>query len=87
MAENIAEIAGKLTDTQKGDLLSGEWYLASCDHCGWLGPSKECGTDHGIGDDSNVYCPKCDRSGADIGKVAEKFDAALRNYLQKDPPK
>lgn len=46
------------------------WYLASCDHCEWIGSSEDCGTDSG-GDDSDVYCPRCDRSGADCGGEAD----------------
>jgi hypothetical protein len=45
------------------------YYLASCDHCGWVGSSERCGTDS-FGDDSDVYCPRCHASGADCGKVA-----------------
>lgn len=47
------------------------YYLASCDQCGWVGSSEDCGTDWGMCDDSEVYCPKCHASGADCGKVAE----------------
>jgi hypothetical protein len=47
-----------------------DYYLASCDKCGWVGSSQECGTDY-WGDDSDVFCPVCYQSGADIGKVAE----------------
>lgn len=43
------------------------FYLASCDHCGWVGSSEQCG-----GDDTEVYCPVCHRSGADCGDTAEK---------------
>lgn len=52
------------------------YYLASCDHCGWVGSSELCGTDS-FGDDSDVYCPRCHSSGADCGKVAESLSAAL----------
>lgn len=52
------------------------YYLASCDHCGWVGSSELCGTDS-FGDDSDVYCPRCHSSGADCGKVAETLSAAL----------
>jgi hypothetical protein len=45
------------------------YYLASCDHCGWVGSSELCGADS-FGDDSDVYCPRCQASGADCGKVA-----------------
>lgn len=47
------------------------YYLASCNHCGWVGSSEHCGTDDG-GDDSSVYCPRCHASGADCGKVAAR---------------
>ena len=50
--------------------VTGRYYLASCDVCGWVGSSEHCGTDSG-GDDSDVYCPRCHHSGADCGKVAE----------------
>lgn len=46
------------------------YYLASCDHCGWIGSSEFCGVDWG-GDDSDVYCPTCHRPGADCGSLAE----------------
>ena len=46
------------------------FYPASCDGCGWQGSSGECGTDS-WGDDSDVYCPSCSKSGADCGKAAE----------------
>jgi len=45
------------------------YYLASCDSCGWVGSSEHCGVDTG-GDDSSVYCPRCEASGADCGKIA-----------------
>lgn len=51
------------------------FYLASCDHCGWVGSSELCGTDS-FGDDSDVYCPRCGSPGADGGKVAERIPAA-----------
>lgn len=50
------------------------YYLASCDACGWVGSSELCGTDS-WGDDSDVYCPRCQASGADCGKVAERIPA------------
>lgn len=51
-------------------MVTGRYYLASCDHCEWIGSSEDCGTDSG-GDDSDVYCPKCDRPGADCGSEAD----------------
>ena len=51
------------------------YYLASCDHCGWVGSSEHCGTDS-FGDDSDVYCPRCQTGGADCGKVAERIASA-----------
>lgn len=53
------------------------YYIASCDSCGWIGSSEDCGTDN-YGDDSDVYCPKCHASGADCGKVAEAVEDAHR---------
>lgn len=50
------------------------YYLASCDLCGWFGSSELCGTDT-FGDDSDVYCPRCYASGADCGKLAERFES------------
>lgn len=50
------------------------YYLASCDGCGWIGSSEDCGQDYG-GDDSDVYCPKCHLAGADCGAVAERAHA------------
>lgn len=49
----------------------GRFYAASCDACGWAGSSEECGTDFCGGDDSDVYCPRCGRAGADMGKLGE----------------
>ena len=49
------------------------YYLASCDHCGWVGSSELCSTDS-FGDDSDVYCPRCHSSGADCGEVAERIN-------------
>jgi len=42
------------------------YYLASCDHCGWVGSSELCGTS----DADDVHCPRCHSAGADCGKVA-----------------
>jgi hypothetical protein len=53
------------------------YYLASCDGCGWIGSSEECGTDWGGGDDSDVYCPKCHRPGADCGKFADDYQREI----------
>ena len=47
-----------------------KFYLASCDKCGWVGSSEECGEDD-FGDDSDVYCPACHAPGADCGEVAQ----------------
>ena len=49
------------------------YYLASCDHCGWVGSSEHCGTDS-FGDDSDAYCPRCRAGGADCGKVAASLE-------------
>lgn len=51
------------------------YYAASCDHCAWQGSSEDCGIDTG-GDDSDVYCPMCRRSGADFGRSAALAQAA-----------
>jgi hypothetical protein len=53
------------------------FYLASCDGCGWIGSSGDCGTDY-WGDDSDVYCPTCHRSGADCGTYASQVEAQER---------
>lgn len=42
------------------------YYLASCDHCGWVGSSELCGSS----DADDVHCPRCHSAGADCGKVA-----------------
>lgn len=52
-------------------VVNDRFYPTSCDGCGWQGSSEECGTDWGGGDDSDVYCPKCHRSGCDLGKAGE----------------
>lgn len=57
------------------------FYLASCDKCGWIGSSEECGVDSG--DDSDVYCPSCGSSGADCGKISEQADDAERLAKRK----
>jgi hypothetical protein len=61
------------------------YYLASCDHCGWVGSSEHCGGDS-WGDDSDVYCPRCSTSGADCGKVAERIAATPRAEIGDDAP-
>jgi len=42
------------------------YYLASCDHCGWVGSSEHCGSS----DADDVHCPRCHSAGADCGMVA-----------------
>ncbi|PTQ12926.1 hypothetical protein CLG96_01935 [Sphingomonas oleivorans] len=54
------------------------YYLASCDACGWVGSSEECGTDY-WGDCGDVFCPKCYSDGADCGQVAETAVMEPRN--------
>jgi hypothetical protein len=75
--------------TYAGPIVSFEvrepYYLASCDHCGWVGSSELCGTDS-FGDDSDVYCPRCSSSGADCGKVAETIASALRSKQAPTAP-
>lgn len=69
--ENLKQMAA-----YSGPIVSFEvrepYYLASCDHCGWVGSTELCGTDS-YGDDSDVYCPRCHASGADSGKVASRI--------------
>ncbi len=64
-AAHIAAYSGPVVSFD----VTAPYYLASCDSCGWVGSSELCGTDTGC-DDSNVYCPRCDASGADCGKIA-----------------
>jgi len=64
-AAHIAAYSGPVVSFD----VTAPYYLASCDSCGWVGSSEHCGTDTGC-DDSNVYCPRCDASGADCGKIA-----------------
>lgn len=68
-----AQAKAKMIAAFKGPVVSLEvrepYYLASCDACGWVGSSELCGTDS-FGDDSDVYCPRCQSSGADCGEVA-----------------
>ena len=69
--ENLKQMAkydGKVISLEFRD----PYYLASCDNCGWVGSSELCGTDS-FGDDSDVYCPRCQSGGADCGKVAERI--------------
>jgi hypothetical protein len=47
------------------------YYLASCDHCGWVGSTEHCSSD----EDNDVFCPRCHHSGVDCGKVAERIGA------------
>ena len=42
------------------------YYLASCDKCGWVGSSEDCGTDEA----DDVFCPTCHAGGADCGTIA-----------------
>ena len=81
--ERAREIADRLDEDEIEAILLHNYYLASCDHCGWIGSSHRCGTDGGISDDSDVYCPMCDRSGCDRGKEGEKHDAAVRRILEE----
>jgi NAD-dependent SIR2 family protein deacetylase len=60
----------------------GRFYAASCDGCGWAGSSEECGTDYAGGDDTDVYCPKCQRAGADFGKLGERAKEVRRHLSQ-----
>lgn len=50
------------------------YYPTSCDGCGWQGSSEDCGTDAAdeTGCCGDVYCPKCRRSGCDLGAAGEK---------------
>lgn len=57
-------------------IVPGRFYLASCDGCGWIGSSEDCDVDRGF-DDSDVYCPKCGRSGADCGSEASFASAEV----------
>lgn len=63
--KQMAGYAGPIVSLEASE----PFYLASCDHCGWVGSSEHCGTDT-FGDDSDVCCPRCHTSGADCGKVA-----------------
>jgi hypothetical protein len=47
------------------------YYLASCDHCGWVGSTEHCSSD----EDNDVFCPRCHHSGVDCGMVAERIGA------------
>jgi hypothetical protein len=60
------------------------YYPASCDNCGWQGSSEKCGTDT-WGDDSDVYCPACQRPGCDIGDAAERAIRVNRNGRPLEP--
>ena len=57
------------------------YYLASCDHCGWVGSSELCSSS----DADDVHCPRCHASGADCGKVATAAfaTAAAENTREK----
>lgn len=61
------------------------YYLASCDGCGWVGSSEACGTDH-MGDDSDVFCPRCQRPGCDLGTVANAIADDARRVDPLAPP-
>lgn len=67
----MAHTTRYITKDGRGFDVPKPYYLASCDACGWVGSSEECGVDRGQ-DDSDVYCPKCHRAGADCGTVAEE---------------
>jgi hypothetical protein len=72
-------MADTVYDTPKGPItVKSRFYLASCDGCGWIGSSEQCGVDSG-GDDSDVYCPECSKSGADLGKAAAEIETAHAN--------
>lgn len=64
--------------TPRGPVVVNEpFYLASCDKCGWIGSSEQCGTDC-WGDDSDVYCPECYVVGCDCGTVAAEIERKAR---------
>ena len=50
------------------------YYLASCDTCGWIGSSEDCGTDEA----DDVFCANRDASGADGGNIAKLAEDAAR---------
>ena len=43
------------------EFIAPHFYMTKCEHCGWAGSSELCGVDS-WGDDSDVYCPNCQRS-------------------------
>ncbi len=52
--------------------VNSDYYPASCDDCGWQGSSELAINSPTGGDDYDVLCPACYRSGADCGKAGEK---------------
>ena len=72
----------EIFDTPKGPItVNDRYYLASCDKCGWIGSSEQCG-----GDDEDVCCPECYEVGADCGKVAAKIEAEAVRARRKARP-
>lgn len=52
------------------------YYLGSCDRCGWIGSTEQCGGDE------DVVCPHCYATGADCGAVALAASDAERKAEQ-----
>jgi hypothetical protein len=78
MAETFSTSRGTVTVNEP-------YYLASCDKCGWIGSSEQCGSDY-WGDDSDVYCPECFASGADLGKEACAIETAAHRRKSDRAP-
>lgn len=48
-------------------VMADDWYLGSCDNCGWIGSTEEC--PHS---EEDAICPKCYLSGVDCGMIASE---------------
>jgi len=72
---HFAQERAKMIAAYEGPVVSfdvaADYYLASCDACGWVGSSEKCGSDEA----DDVFCPRCQASGADCGAVAERIQA------------
>lgn len=55
--------------------VSHPYYLGSCDKCGWIGSTEQCGGDE------DVVCPQCHSTGADCGQISNAAEDAERKAM------
>lgn len=62
--------------------VTGRYYAAKCNHCGWVGSSEFC-IENRLADDFEVLCPVCHRHISDDDPVAED----ISKFLNKESVK